>query len=698
LSRDVAARGRAGSRAGAGANAASRDAARACSAAEVAWIAALPVAVLVVGAIVVLGPPLGRLLFGPSATSFWRDSLFVVKPEPTEQARFLIALTAPLLLAGAVLLAERRPLRLSAAAAGRAVWAAQAAGVAFVVACLAIQRHVTYESLFASGGPPFHRAYFTNATLLVAVAAAAALLAGVRDARVRTRFAAWARESRGRRIGATAVAALLVAVWELHAFTTEGTVAREHFAAMYHIQFTMDETAAVLDGRSPLVNFAAQYGSLWPYPVAAAMALVGKSIGSFSALMCLISGIAMLAIYGVLRRVARSAVAGLLLFAPFLATSFFLLRGPLDARYTFGNIYSDYPIRFAGPWLLAWLTARHLGGERPRGRWVLFLVAGLVALNNVDHGIPALGAALAALLWTEGRPTRAGLLALARDVAAGVAAAIALVSLGLLVRSGSLPDFALGVRYARLFAVAGYEMLPMPTLGFHTVIYLTFVAAIVVATVRAVAGESDRLLTGMLAFSGIFGLGAGAYFVGRSHPEVLVASFGAWALAVALLLVAALRRYATQRSRWPAPALAACAVAFCVCAVSLAQTPGPWEQLRRLDRTGARILHAPAGQQLVAATAHRGERVALLFLLGHWIGANLGVTDVTPYTGGISMPARQQLTDTIRALRDEGGSKLYLDSTVHPEMGEALGAAGFVLTRRDRQGLELWVDHGRAGG
>jgi len=690
LSRDVAAHGRTGSRGRA--RSASRGAARELSANDTAWLAVVPVGLLVAAAIAVLGPPLSHVLFGHSTTRFWRDSLFVVRPEPVEQARFLVALSAPLLLIAAVLYAARRPLRLPAALAARGAWVAQAAGVAFAVACLLIQRQVSYEPLFSGGGPPFHRAYFKDATLLVALAGAAALLAGARDARVRARFAAWARESRTRRIAATALAVLLVVVWQLHAFATEGTVGREHFAAAYHIQFTLDETAAVLDGRSPLVNFAAQYGSLWPYPVAAAMAAVGRSIGSFSAIMCLLSGIAMLAMYGVLRRVTRSAIAALLLFAPFLATSYFLLRGPLDARYTFANIYSDYPIRFAGPWLLAWLTARHLDGAGPRRRIVLFLVAGLVALNNVDHGIPALGAAIGALLWTEGRPTRARLLALARDAAAGVLGAVVVVALALLARSGSLPHPGLLVRYARLFAVAGYEMLPMPTLGFHTVIYLTFIAAIVVATVRAVDGQTDRLLTGMLAFSGIFGLGAGAYFAGRSHPEVLVASFGAWAFAVTLLLVAGLRGYARQRSRWPGPALAACAVAFGICAVSLAQTPAPWEQLRRLERTGAKIFHAPAGQQLVAETAHRGERVALLFLLGHWIGANLHVTDVTPYTGGISMPARQQLTDTIRALRDEGGTKLYLDSTVHPEMSGALAAAGFTRVRQDRQRLQLWVD------
>ena len=49
----------------------------------------------------------------------------------------------------------------------------------------------------------------------------------------------------------------------------------------------------------------------------------------------------------------------------------------------------------------------------------------------------------------------------------------------------------------------------LPVIGISTVIYLTYVAAIRVATVRAVNGEPDRLMTGLLVWSGIFGLGVG---------------------------------------------------------------------------------------------------------------------------------------------------------------------------------------------
>ena len=52
---------------------------------------------------------------------------------------------------------------------------------------------------------------------------------------------------------------------------------------------------------------------------------------------------------------------------------------------------------------------------------------------------------------------------------------------------------------------------------------------------RALQREPDRLLTGMLAWSAVFGFGASAYFAGRSTQDNLPAMFFPWAFALALL-------------------------------------------------------------------------------------------------------------------------------------------------------------------
>ncbi len=669
--------------------------ARALSPAEIAWLLALPCAALTVLLVAALGPLVGDLLLPRSSLVFFEAALVQLHPEPHEQGRVLVALAGPLLLAGTTALVARRPPRLSARTVRVLVWTAQALLLVATVAFLLIQRGIVYGEIYQAA-VPFHQRYFSDATLVVAMLGALAIVLATRSERVRATAARWMRETTVRRVVWTLAAALLIAVWLLHAFNTEATVVNENLPARFHLPFTLDETYAVLNGRTPLVNFDAQYGSLWPYPVAAAMWLIGASVESFTFLMCLISGLSLLAMYDVLRRVARSSLTGLLLFAPFLATSFFLLRGPLANRYTLATIFADYPLRFAGPWLLAWLTVRHV--ERTRDghgarSWPLFLLAGLVAMNNTDHGIPALGALVAALVWT-GPLTWPRLRSLALQALAGLVAAFALVSLLTLMRAGALPDLTSLFRFARLYAGAGFAMLPMPVLGLHTIIYMTFAAALTVATVRALNRDADRALTGALAFIAVFGLGSGTYFAGRSHPEVLVTSFAAWSFALALLTLVAVRRLATQPRRWPEPAVVLCLVAFGVTACSLAQTPTPWSQIDRLRTPGELTLRRPAGQALVAAYARPGEHVAILLGLSHRIASNVGVTNVSPYTTAFAMPAVTQLDDVVRALRAEGGTKVFLPTTpaAMNDVRPALEADGFARVAADNEGNELWVD------
>jgi hypothetical protein len=234
----------------------------------------------------------------------------------------------------------------------------------------------------------------------------------------------------------------------------------------------------------------------------------------------------------------------------------------------------------------------------------------------------------------------------------------------------------------------------------HTIVYVTLAGALAVATARALGGAEDRTLTGALAFSAIFGLASGTYYVGRSHPEVLVTSFAIWSFTLALLTVVAVRRIAASPSRWPEPAAAGCLVAFVVAACSLAQTPTPWSQVDRLRDTGPALFQTPEGQGFIGEHTDPGERVAILQTLGHRIGENLGIENVTPYTGQASMPTVEQLDDTIRLLREEGGSKLFLvvGGGEIPDMRATLTTAGFAPTAEDGGRNQLWVDGGRTPG
>jgi hypothetical protein len=687
------------------------DARGAQDAATAAWLCAIPCAALAAIAILVLGPPLGGLVSPAQSTyTFLSGAADGIRPEPTEHARYLIAICAPLLGALAIAAAPRWLDRVPAAAIGPAVVATQLALVGIVVASVVAQYRLRFGAVY---GPSLGTVrYFTPATLTVAALLAAALAGALRSPAVRERAgAALLSESRGRRLLGGGLALAATAIWLLHAVHTDAEIGNAAEDVRYHLGFTLDETFAVLNGRTPLVDFSAQYGSLWPYALALPLLAFGKTVLAFTLALCTLTGLALLAIYGVLRRASRSALAALLLYLPFLATSLFEIGRLGASRSTVGSYYANFPLRYALPFVVAWLTARRIERRRDdlRGAWLLFTLAGLALINNADFGGAALGATIAALLWSAAAHNRRTLLRLGTALAAGLATAVALVSLLTLVRAGALPQPARLVDYARTYALGGFALMPIPSvLGVHLLVYLTYVAALLVATVRALRGARNRVLTGMLAWAGVFGLGAGGYWIGRSHPVALKYQFSAWALALALLTLVAVRELAGPRLRRTAIGALVVLFGFGLAACSLAQTATPWEQLQRLgaafvpteaepDRNPLAPSPDPATRRFVASLAdgrsrfvvRRGAPVAILLTTGHRVADAYGVVNVSPYTGIESLQTVQRVEAMLDALRKAGGNTVILPNPLDPSIFTVLQRRGFeLLTQR---GLRPYV-------
>src|SRR5829696_2166515 len=93
-----------------------------------AWLCAIPCAAIAAVAILLLGPPLGDLL-SPDHSPYTFLSGFAggVHREPTEHARYLIAIGAPLLGALAIAAAPQWQARVPAPAVGPVVVATQLA-------------------------------------------------------------------------------------------------------------------------------------------------------------------------------------------------------------------------------------------------------------------------------------------------------------------------------------------------------------------------------------------------------------------------------------------------------------------------------------------------------------------------------------------------------------------------------------------
>jgi hypothetical protein len=651
------------------------------SAASVAWLLALPLALAGAAVVWLLGPPLSDVLYPPpSSFDFLAADAQPIAPEPVESMRYLLAIAAATLPAAATiaLVRRRRPRDFPAAAA--LVAAAQGAGVAFVVLCLAAQH-----------APRWGTAYFGATALAAAVVLALALLAALRSATLRVRVEPWLRETRRARIGLLALAVAIAAIWVLPALNTETSMTWAY--GRLEGAFPFDEAFAVLNGLTPWVDLNVQYAALVPLLSAAAMLALGKTTLVFTLVMCVLTAVALLAIYGVFRRVTGSSLAALALFAAFVPMSLFA-NPPATVRFTPGTYFGMFPLRFVGPYALAWLLARRL--ERPdRRAWPLLLAGGLVLVNNLDFGLVALAATLAALALTEPR----ALPRLAREAAAGIGAALLLYALFALVRSGALPDPTRGIEFSRLYGVAGYSVAPLPgVLGLPLVIFLTYAAALAVAAVRALDGAPNRVLTGMLAWSGVFGLGSGAYYAARSGLAVLPMMFSAWALALLLLTVPVVRQLARDpRAR---PGIAALAV-LCGCGLALTtivQLPPPWRQLERIEApTGpleplppeswARPAQDPEVREFVASVGdgpgrfvvRSGAPVGIFTTTGHRTADAYDVVNAIPFTGPESIHTVQQREAAFDALRDAGGNTALVPPEALPLLLDGLRLHGFAL-------------------
>jgi hypothetical protein len=655
---------------------------------EIAWIAAIPCALVTVLAVVLAGPLLGDALLqpDPAREAFW--PALNVRAEPTQHGRFLAGLIGPPLLA-AVVLAGARPharwrLRLPARRIARLTLAGQSALLAFVVVCFAAQNDVGLNADFVLSGAT--RSYFTWRTLVVAAALPALVLALLRHERIERSLRRRLRETPALRAACLLAAALYTALWLLTAVNLDRSIGATNLAVSAHLLWTLGESFAVLDGRTPLVDFHAQYGQLWAYLGAAPMALLGATVTTYTIAMATGSGLALVAVYATFRRVVRSSLPALALFLPFTATAAFMVSGPPSNRYDSINLYILWPVRYAGPFLLAWLTARHVDRAAPRRAWIVFAAVGLVAVNSMDFGLAGGAATFAALVCAAPPQSWRAAGRLAGQAGAGVLASAALFSLFTLLRSGSLPHFELLLEFGRLYGIGGWAQLPMPVLGLHLAVFLTFAVALVVAAVRVASRDEDRLMTAMLAWIGVFGLAASVYYMGRAHPLTLFHFFAPWGFAVALLLVVAVRDLSARGWRRPTLPQLAVLFGFGLMLCSLPQTPAPGPQLARIrQRTAVPIfIQSPEAVRFVEATTTPGEKVALLTQIGHRLAYETGVVNVSPYTSIEAIPTRQQLERAIDALRAAGGRKLYLPlypPFLEPPILQAIEQAGFMARR-----------------
>jgi hypothetical protein len=646
-----------------------------------AWASAIPIGLALAAGVAWLVPPLARALgvvLSPSQQPLARVA-DAVRPEPEEQALYVVCLVVPAVAAwalaalGSRLSPPVRPTRIVAVA----VQLALAVGVVATWAYQDRSVHRYFEPIRWALG-------------LAVVLGLAWLLARFRGGAV-----AGPRSPLVPALAAAAVAAAYTAARLSGAVYDDASIQAAPINVSYHVSFTLDEFAAVLNGRTAWVDYFPQYATVLPYLLAPAFRVSGLDVRTFTLGMAALSFVGLAMQHDVFRRVTGSPWAAVALYLPFAALAFF----PTEVYRTIGsansfNYYAHAPLRYLGPWLVGWLVAWHQ--SRPGGRrlLVLFAAAGLAAVNNLDFGVPALGAALlAVLLGGPGGivPRAADALRVLAAAALGVALAIGALVAVSWVRSGAIVDLGRMVLFQRAFAVSGFNMLPMPPWGIHWLVYATFMIGLATALFRlgalrgappAVAaggaGGDARLAASVLLFASVFGAGALALYVGRSHWAMLVGLFPAWASALMLLCWLALRPAIRGGRAWlsrnRAVPLALAIAAYALCVGELLPYPRPKANVGFPPSLGAAkvssVVNAPSLASAIRGAVAPGEKVMITVPGGHLVALLAGVQNVYPFAEDESCILQGQVELVAETIRSQRVSKYV--GPMPPELEERL--------------------------
>lgn len=504
----------------------------------------------------------------------------------------------------------------------------------------------------------------------------------------------WERVSRAR-----VLPSLLAASWTvahlLGCVFTDDNIRRAAGTISYHLPFTMGEFAAVVNGRFPLVDFYSQYQNLLGHLLHPFFAVVGLSVTTFTLAMGILSGIGFLLLYRVLWRVSGSPWLGLALYVPVVAVS---LAEAETAGVNPSNAFNYYavgPIRYFGHFFAAYLALAYLQVPKVRRLLVVSCAAALVGLNNLDFGVPAaLGVLACAILFPpDSLHASRWVRSLAATLVFVIGASLTLMAFALSAKlaTGSWPDPGILTEYQRTFAYLGFNMVRLPPNGMYWIMYITYMLALLYAVFDGYSRDSNhvsrarRLSVGMLAYAGISGFGVGMYFVGRSHPAVIIAMYPAWAFALALLLqriVADVYRQRTWRADEGAvihaiPSAAILGVWAGLVPLIL-ELPQVSAEIDRLEYHSGGLDPRPTRlSALISKYVPKGAPTVVVAVNAHQLATDASVENLYPFAHPGSVLLKSQLRPVLDSITRLPSGDQYVFGSVWPQVAEALGQSGF---------------------
>jgi hypothetical protein len=457
----------------------------------------------------------------------------------------------------------------------------------------------------------------------------------------------------------------------------------------YHFPFAEEELTAILAGRVPDVNFVPQYVNFLGYLTAPWFSLFGTSIGSFTTVMALLSAIAFLSIGFVFRLVVGNWLLAALLYVPFLSLAMVPGYRYRHGVVTVANYPALMPFRYLGPFVLLAVVALVL--RRPRARWwfVVGALSGLVLANNLDFGLAAAAAALAASI-VGGTELSDRSWRFPAVVALGTAVGFLSFWIALWGEGGSFPSVHQYLFFAVDLGAGGIYSARMGTIfGIQLVLWCTYAACVAIPLFRWLRGQRrdqmTRLRDGLLAFVGVFGFGSGLYYVNRALQSVVVGLIVTWAIAATLLAWEVVLQARAQvrthgRLHWTAAFPLALAIAFYGLAVgSLTDGRNLVGHFQLITSTQKTVdFLNPSLIRAIESCTPRGEHVVLMVPESYSVALQAGVSNWMPYNNPGTVATKGQMTYLEQVVQRENVGEVYFLLSWPVPFVKYLGSKGWV--------------------
>lgn len=452
-----------------------------------------------------------------------------------------------------------------------------------------------------------------------------------------------------------------------------------------HFPFIYGEFAAPLNGRTSMVDFFPQYQNILPMLVVPYFRAFGLTVGSFATLMIFFSLISLMAVSHFLRRFT-GPVRGFIYYAVFLGLAFapMGISNPVNS-YTY---YPNGPLRCFFPYITSFLLWKTLHTSSRRWRFTLLVVSTLGFLNNMDFGLACWAATLATLFAVENDK-----LTLALELIFAFAAELFAWIAFSWIRSGEFFDPRNLGMYQKAFGYYGLTMLPIEPLGWHWAAFLVLISAALVGLFDLRRTTSNRIMGGMLSYCSLLGFASGMYFVGRSHPNVLVSLYGI----IGLNLILLFHRTHRQRSAPAGVTFSQRLLLFgmVIATSNLGLVFRPIEEFQRIISPARGPMIRPDASldfrmklaSIVRSHSKEGSNVEIVYRFGYEIAERAGVQNRFPFAQDGSVALISQVDLAMSYIIKHRINEVY--GRIFPEMAEKLKTFGFrLVTTYDD--FEVW--------